>query len=46
MQGWDQQDAHELLVHLLDEIGAENGLPLKRGYGKVDLNYNNKASYH
>ena len=45
VQGWDQQDAHELLIHLLDEIGSENGLPLKKGFGKVDLNYNEKTGY-
>lgn len=38
VQGWDQQDAHELLIHLFDEIGRENPLPMKRG-GKVDLSY-------
>ena len=45
MQGWDQQDAHELLIHLLEELSRENPLAIKRG-GKVDLSYNEKENFH
>jgi hypothetical protein len=37
VKGWEQQDSHELMVHLIEELRKENPLPLKSG--KIDLEY-------
>lgn len=43
VKGWEQQDAHELLIHLLEELRMENPLPLING--QADLSFNEKLSY-